>query len=103
MQSKIGTIFPPKLPNSIPKNAQWLSGQGVGTWFSIEPTNKENEYLIQRFTPEGEINCNRIFRIEENSLAFDIHQPYQFTHISHCAKCRIIQNEVIFTFNSLTK
>jgi len=102
MHSKVGTIFPPELPDSIPQNAQWLSGQGVGTWFYIEPTIISNEYRIQRFTPEGVMDCNRIFKIEENNVGFDINQPYQFTHISHCSKCRIIQNEIIFTFNFLS-
>jgi hypothetical protein len=102
MDAKIGTILPPKLPKSIPNNSQWLSGQGVGTWFYIAQTTKKNEFLIQRFTPEGVMDCNRIFQIEESTSTFDINKPYQFTHISHCSKCRIIQNDVIFTFNSIS-
>ena len=101
MHSKIGTIFPPELPATIPETSKWLSGQGVGTWFDIKQTSKADEYLIQRFTPQGEMDCNRIFKIEANESTFDIHKSYQFTHISHCKKCRIIQNEIIFTFNSI--
>ena len=99
--TKIGTIIAPELPQHISSKAQWLSGQGAGVWFVIEPTSIENQYLIKRYNPEGELDCEGIFEVEENETAFNISQPYQFTHISHCAKCRIIQNEVIFVFNIL--
>jgi hypothetical protein len=103
MNSKIGTILPPELPKTVPSKAQWLSGQGVGTWFYIEQTDKVNEFLVQRFTPEGVMDCNRIFQIEESTSTFDINQPYEFKHISHCSKCRIIQNDVVFTFNFIAQ
>ena len=99
MAERIGTINPPAQPTSIPSNAQWLLGQGAGAWFSITATSQSNQYQVKRFRPAGELDCDRIFEVEENGSVFDINEPYQFTHISHCAKCSILQNETVFVFN----
>ena len=95
----IGTIHPPELSNSIPSNSQWLSGQGAGVWFCIEKTENQKQFRVRRFNPEGKIDCDRIFDQEENGLEFDVDKSYQFVHVSHCAKCRIKQSGVMFTFN----
>lgn len=101
MSDWIGTLQAPTIPAFIPDNSQWLSGQGTGTWFSIAPTSQKDNYLIKRFSPEGNLECDRIFKIEQNDVMYDISEPYQFTHISHCSKCRIIQNGITFVFNYL--
>lgn len=101
MQSKVGTILPPQLPSNLPHNAQWLSGQGAGVWFCIEKTEVKTQFIIKRFSPEENLDCKATFEIEKQTAEFDITKPYQFTHISHCAKCRIIQNNLIFVFNIL--
>ena len=96
--SNIGTILAPKLPNGLPNHCQWLSGQGAGAWFCIDKATVKNQYLIKRFSANGKLDCEGIFEIEDNTVKFDISEPYQFTHISHCAKCVIIQygNNVVF-------
>jgi hypothetical protein len=99
MGKRIGTVDAPEKPITIPANVQWLLGQGAGAWFSIESTKDENRFAIKRFTAEGNLDCNRVFEVEENGSIFDITKEYEFTHISHCAKCRIIQNEIVFVFN----
>jgi len=97
----IGTIEPPEKPKNIPSNSQWISGQGGGVWFSISPTNIAQHFNIKRYTPKGELDCDRIFEIEKNNTNFDIQRTYKFIHISHCSKCRIRQDEVIYIFNYL--
>ena len=99
MLQKEGTILPPKKPSNLPPSVQWLSGQGAGVWFCIDKTAKKEEFLIRRFTPSGKLDCERIFIIESNHAIFDIEKTYKFTHISHCAKCRIIQKGITFIFN----
>ena len=99
MEKHIGTITPPERPKTIPIDSQWLLGQGAGVWFSIEKTTVNDKYRIQRFAPNGQLDCNRIFEIEENASIFDIGVAYEFAHISHCAKCRIKQNGIVFVFN----
>jgi hypothetical protein len=101
MKSTVGTILAPDLPQHLPPHCQWLSGQGAGVWFCIDKTDIPIQYIVQRFSPEGNLDCKGIFEIEQQTIAFDILKPYQFTHISHCAKCRIAQNEIVFVFNSL--
>ncbi len=99
MQIRKGAMHPPEFPKTIPSNSQWVSGQGVGAWFAIKQAVESNEYNIKRFTPKGSLDCDRIFEIEENGSIFDIEKAYQFTHLSHCAKCRILQGKKIFEFN----
>ena len=99
MSRLIGTILPPTKPTSIPETAKWLSGQGGGAWFYIEATSNPTIFRIKRFTPEGKIDCNRLFEIEKNAKSINLKDTYEFTHISHCCKCKIIQNNIIFVFN----
>ena len=80
---------------NIPGNAQWLSGTvGSGSWFSI--TDEKNKYRIKRFSPEGKLECDRIFTVDNS--AFDLHIDYKFTFLSHCKECTIIQNEITYKF-----
>ncbi|MDG1476034.1 MAG: hypothetical protein P8Q14_02710 [Vicingaceae bacterium] len=99
MEKHIGTLYPPEKPINIPVNVQWLLGQGAGVWFIIEMTSESGSYRIQRFSPNGDLDCDRIFEMEENGSIFDIEKAYEFVHVSHCAKCRIKQNETVFVFN----
>lgn len=99
MGKLIGTIYPPDKPENIPANSQWLLGQGAGVWFNIEQTAESSKYRVQRFTPDGNLDCNRVFEVEENGSVFDIEAAYKFVHVSHCAKCRIQQKDKIFVFN----
>ncbi|MGB0888121.1 MAG: DUF6695 family protein [Vicingaceae bacterium] len=99
MEKRIGTVDAPEKPEGLPNNAQWLLGQGAGAWFFIAKTEQNNSYNIKRFSANGSLDCDRIFELEENGSIFDIAKQYEFVHVSHCAKCRIKQNEIIFIFN----
>ncbi len=87
------SIEKPQIPKNVPENAQWLTGVGAGSWFSLIMEN--NAYRIQRFSPEGEVECSRLFTTEGD---FDMNKKYQFTYISHCKECTIIQNEITYKF-----
>lgn len=99
MKKRLGNIDSPEIPDLIPICSQWLSGQGAGAWFYVGETEKQNKYNIKRYNPKGNLDCDRIFEIENNGTIFDIKEAYQFLHISHCSKCRIKQNEIVFVFN----
>lgn len=99
MEKNIGTLNPPVKPLGIPPHSKWLLGQGAGVWFCIDKTLEKNKFRIQRFTPNGNLDCDRVFEIEKNGSIFDINSNYEFAHISHCAKCRIKQNKIVFVFN----
>ena len=84
-----------KIHINIPKKAQWLSGTvGSGSWFSI--AEEGNKYRIQRFSPEGKLECDRLFTTD--NITFDLNIDYQFTFLSHCKECTIIQNEITYKF-----
>lgn len=94
-----GTLLPPPLPDGVPPAAQWLGGQGAGTWFHLSQPDDlaATEFRIQRFAPEGEKECDRVFQIADNQ-SFSISEPFQFTYVSHCQKCSIVQAGYHFTF-----
>ena len=80
---------------NIPEKAQWLSGTvGSGSWFFI--SNEKIYYRIQRFSADGNLECDRIFTVDNST--FDLHIEYQFTFLSHCKECTIIQNEITYKF-----
>ena len=80
---------------NIPDKSQWLSGTvGSGSWFLISP--EKSKYRIQRLSPEGKLECDRLFTIDNST--FDVHIDYQFTFLSHCKECTIIQNEITYKF-----
>jgi len=79
---------------NISDKAQLIKGIGASSWFTI---TKGNElFRIERFSPEGELECSRLFRVEPSG--FDISKEYKFTYISHCKECTIIQNEITYKF-----
>lgn len=81
-------------PTNIPKKAQLIEGIGASSWFAIK---KEKElYRIERFSLEGRLECSRLFKAQPNS--FDVNSKYEFTYLSHCKECTIIQNDKIFKF-----
>ncbi|MBI2279806.1 MAG: hypothetical protein HYU68_03830 [Bacteroidetes bacterium] len=88
----------PKRAENLPKKAQWLAGEGAGSWFYI--TKAKNDFVITRFSPEGKIECTGIFECI-HAEPFNINNAYQFTHLSHCKTVNIIQNSVTFTFERI--
>lgn len=83
-----------KKPKNISEKAQLISGVGASSWFSINAEG--NLYRIERFSPEGKLECSRLFSVEPSS--FDIKSEYEFTYLSHCKECTIIQNKLVYKF-----
>lgn len=83
-------------PKNISGNAQLLTGVGASSWFEI--TKENSEYRIKRYSEEGELECSGIFSVDSDE--FNIDTDYEFTYISHCKQCKIIQNNKTFTFNT---
>jgi hypothetical protein len=88
---------PPRHP-AIPENAQWLSGEGAGSWFHIAEDG--DGYIISRFRPEGKIECKSRFDIGQGQV-FNTGLKYIFIHLSHCNQVRIKQNGQVFDFHRL--
>ena len=81
-------------PANIEETAQLLKGIGASSWFTIK--SEGNLYRIERFSPEGELECSRLFRAEPNT--FQVNHEYEFTYISHCKECTILQNNQSYKF-----
>lgn len=88
------TLKEPEKHIDIPENAQWLSGEGAGSWFSIVLVN--NNFQITRYSPDGDVECRSIFETE--SSIFNIRLPFQFVHLSHCKEVNISQKDIVHTF-----
>ena len=86
----------PKLPDTVPDNAQWLAGVGTGSWFALSVENQK--YRIKRFSIIGDLECDRFFLVDKQE--FNILEEYEFTYISHCKECIIIQNKITYKFRA---
>jgi hypothetical protein len=85
------TLPQPNRPEKLPNEAQWLSGEGAGSWFYIVSTSYENRFEIIRYHPTGKLECQGIFKLDSSSV-LNLNVTYQFQHISHCAFVHILQN-----------
>lgn len=96
-----GTLLAPKRHESVPKEAKWLSGQGEGTWFCItkEEGLSEKQFRVRRISPQGNLDCDRVFELEENSSNFNINIAWDINHVSHCAQVRTLQNDIVYVMN----
>jgi len=91
-----GRLTAPKKTGVTPAKAQWLSGEGGGAWFYIQ--SEKSNFRIQRFTPQGIMDCDRVFQLTEAASAFDTEQEFEVNHISHCAKVKVTQFQKKFVF-----
>ena len=87
------TLEEPQRALNIPEKAQWLAGEGAGSWFFIEQQN--GNYQITRFNPKGDVECQAIF---QPNTDFNINRPFEFTYLSHCSEINILQNGTKITF-----
>ena len=77
-------------PKNIDRTAQLIEGVGASSWFTVK---SEGElFRIERFSLKGKLECSRLFKSEPNN--FEISSKYEFTYISHCKECKILQNNV---------
>lgn len=87
------TLSEPKRHINIPENAKWLSGEGAGSWFLIKAY--QDSFKITRFSPEGDIECQSIFK---TNGTFDLNEEFEMTYLSHCKEVNVIQNNQKITF-----
>lgn len=88
-----GTLKEPVRTAGIPPAAQWLSGEGAGSWFTIRQS-EIGKYAVSRFGPDGKLECEGEFAITNNQ-PFNINLFYRIDYLSHCRKVKIIQNSML--------
>jgi hypothetical protein len=96
-QLLFSTLPKPDRHHDIPDGAQWLSGEGAGSWFvcSVENTLLQ----VTRYSPQGAIECKGLF---ENQNALEILKgvdAFTITHPSNCAQVCIRLNNSEWQFN----
>jgi hypothetical protein len=92
------TLEAPLRHKKIPKTAQWLSGEGAGSWFHLE--SDFPFFNITRFNSQGEIECKGFFILPGKS-SFEPGLPYRFVHLSHCRQVSVEQNGKVLMFRRL--
>ena len=53
-----------EIPKNISQKAQLIDGIGASSWFTI--ATEKDLYRIERFSPEGELECSRLFQAKPN-------------------------------------
>ena len=84
------TLPAPERPNNLDHRAQWLAGEGAGSWFVIEKAGKDH-YRITRHAPDGTSECSGKFSTQGT---LDLHGKYEITFPSHCNKVTVLQNRI---------
>ena len=78
----------PRKPSNLPGDAKWLAGEGAGSWFVIHRSHGISMYFVQRFSPEGKLECDGLFNA---SRSIDFTTKFNITYPSHCQKITLIQ------------
>ncbi len=86
-------------PSTIPSNAQWLDGEGAGSWFSIR--RKGADFEISRFNPSGQLEFKDQYKLLTNQQ-FDPNQNFQMKHLSHYRKVKLSQGGKDYLFHIAT-
>lgn len=76
---------PEKTPN-IPESAQWLSGEGAGSWFMIEL--KKGLLKVTRYAPDGTIECSGYYKGSVNGQSVDP-GSYKIDYPSNCREMNL--------------
>jgi hypothetical protein len=96
-----GTLKKPVRAAGIPETAQWLAGEGAGSWFTISQS-ETGKYAVSRFGPDGKLECEGKFTISNNQ-PLDLKNTYSFDFLSHCGKVTIIQGNIQIELKRIRK
>lgn len=90
-----GTLPAPNRDRSIPDEAQWLGGEGVGSWFAFEFSGPF--LLSRRYSTTGTIECEGYFKPVHES-GFDPSGHFQIAYPSNCRIITITDGKQLFSF-----
>jgi len=81
------TLKAPAGNGTIPENAQWLSGEGAGSWYVVEAQN--SLLKVSRYSPEGKLECSHHYK---NSKA-QVTSPDNSFRITYPSNCNVVSFE----------
>lgn len=82
----------PERPSNLSEKAQWLAGEGAGSWFMIEANL--NQYEVTRYSPKGIEECKGKFTTNE---PFNPDAMFSVTYPSHCLLVSVLQDGIKIT------
>ncbi len=76
----------PLKPDSVPDDAQWLSGEGAGSWFDL----KLNETTLSatRYSEKGTVECQGQYQSKKRLSNYG-HSEWKVTYPSDCSRITI--------------
>ncbi|MEO9806077.1 MAG: DUF6695 family protein [Reichenbachiella sp.] len=95
MRKQADVLPAPSLPSILDSSAQWLAGEGAGSWFVIRML-AGGQFSIKRHAPSGELECEGIF---QTTAEFVASMPFTITYPSHCQTVSVIQDHRLITLN----
>ena len=84
------TLPQPKRPPNVPIHAQWLSGEGAGSWYQLDGL-PEGLFELQRYNPSGKPEGRATVKASNENIP-NLNQAWQIAHLSNCQRVTIIQN-----------
>lgn len=91
------TLPAPERHPNIPENAQWLSGEGAGSWFVFEI---ENTLLkVTRYSVYGSIECTGLYENKDAIALLKNKNLYKITYPSNCKTVSLKVNDTEIKFH----
>jgi hypothetical protein len=82
-------LVAPQLPAHLSATAQWLAGEGAGSWFELTQAENSLIFGIKRYSPDGGLECEGQFTADTK---INITDTFSITYPSHCAVVTLLQN-----------
>ncbi|MDT8402298.1 MAG: DUF6695 family protein [Bacteroidales bacterium] len=95
----ISTLPPPGRHPSIPENAQWLSGEGAGSWFDFK--FEKDGLKVTRFAPDGTIECSGYYKGSVIKMQ-EIGDSYIVDYPSNCLEVKLRYGDGQLTFRRVS-
>lgn len=83
------TLPQPEKHRGIPEDAQWLSGEGAGSWFAFAV--EKTLLKVSRYSPKGVLECTGLY---ENQDAQEILRNAQSFAVVYPSNCRVVSLNV---------
>jgi hypothetical protein len=82
----VSTLPQPERHPDIPENAQWLGGEGAGSWFVLEFQKKL--LRVTRYSPDGIVECSGLYE-EPNGHLIDPNGIFKVNYPSNCKEVNL--------------
>ncbi|CAN5331515.1 hypothetical protein BH23BAC2_BH23BAC2_00370 [soil metagenome] len=89
----------PPRPEYLPRTAQWLAGEGAGSWFYFK--KELDKFMISRYADDGSLEFKTTYQLL-NKEAFNLKKDFKTTYLSHHQQIRVIQAGKMFEFTPLS-